>query len=905
VTAVKNSARLGRRVAAARWTSGAVAIAAALGLVVSGLPTSGATAATPSSLTVRWVGDSSSAAANQPPRSETSVHFSQFRNLSVTVSQTADLADQSIRVAVAGFAPTQSSSSFGTNARNFIQAMQCWGPDPLAPDFRETCQWGGRYFSANNGVGDSVFVDNTMRVSSLDIAPGTPGAADRDVPFRTIDGREFSGLLTNDDLDSDGQLETRYPILDIFGPATTNEVTSARVGADGTGFFDFEVQSADQAPHMGCGTAEARRCWLVIVPRGSVFSGKPSEATPDSASGACSQYLPLNRFEPYPFGFSGADQGGSPLNPACDYWDNRIVVPLDFRPTGASCELGSAEQRVIGSELMVSAMSSWQPDLCSALKTTFSFATNPDRLARVRLLEGQASVAYSGYPLSSGELETEVERQLLADTDFAYAPVAISGVAIAFLSELPDGRVENLTLSPRLLAKLLTQSYRFTVPVSTGDPQRNVAHLPAVNRTYFYLNQDPEFQALNPTNFSQFTQNPALLLPGPGGADAFRQVWRWLQSDAAAVAFLNGEPDPYGMTVNPYYLPLGHPNATVPEADDLGRWIGADGQVVASVADARRKPVGLSNIDGSPLSLATAPIDTFLKADRSQVVLQVGVLPGGGPRYARFDTLQFAPYVESMLSGSRAAFRAEPNSRTIWDPSAINAAGEVGDWRSTGAQLPGQKFMLVITDSASALRYGLSLAKLQGEGDDAAISFSSASLSAALSALRPTNVATVKQVDPAAVSGAGYPLAIITYAAVNLTEAPAAERAVLASMIRRVTTSGQTPGTGSGQLPPGYLPLTPSLLAEATAAATLVERYPNVGTSSTPPPVPPLPAFNDAGDPVDSDPTPEESEAEELTEAVGEGPAAEPIARSALAVALFGGLAGVFGAPLLMRGRLT
>ena len=82
-------------------------------------------------------------------------------------------------------------------------------------------------------------------------------------------------------------------------------------------------------------------------------------------------------------------QAGSPLNPGCDYWDNRIVVPLQFTPTGVTCPAGAQERAIIGSQLLINAMASWQPYLCNKIGSTFNFAANPDSVARLQLLDGR------------------------------------------------------------------------------------------------------------------------------------------------------------------------------------------------------------------------------------------------------------------------------------------------------------------------------------------------------------------------------------------------------------------------------------------------------------------------------------------------------------------------------------
>jgi len=865
--------------------------------------TVGANAADPSALTINWEGDTSSAASFQPDRLPASPHYSEFRNLRVAVSQTTGLIDQVVRVDVSGFAGTVSSTIFAQNAMNYVQAMQCWGDNPAALDFRETCQWGGRSGSANTGLGTSVIGDNALRVSALDNNAFRPTTFDS--PFRTFGGLTATGSTItgstitgkNRLVDPDGPggplvAQVKNDLADALDPATTNEITSSRINADGTGSFDFETQTTSQAPQLGCGRDGHLRCWLVIVPRGTVFGGNGTE---------CSSIQdPDNGFRPYDKGQSPAFQGGSPINPKCDYWDNRIVVPLDFVKVAAACEVGSSETRVIGSELMIAAMSSWQPELCRNLKATYSFSTNSDTVARAQMLDGRAPVAFTGLPISSGELETDQDRATLVKTTVAYAPVAISGAVIAFNAELSNGRQVDMKLSPRIMAKIFTQSYRFLVPSSSSDPAKNVAHLPAINQSLLFLFQDPEFQALNPGNASQFLVNPAIALPGPGGADAIRQVWRWIQADADAVSFLDGNPDPIsGMSVNPYYLPKGHPNAVVPTFTEAGEFArDPNGAVIM-------RAVGLTNIDGSPRKLSTTPLNTFSKDDESKVPLKLN-----GER-SRFDTLQFSPYADTLLGGAQQAFRANTRARTQWDPNRVNAAGEIGDWVSGGPQQPGQKFLITITDSASAIRYGLSVASLQLPDSREFVAPNSATFAAALNALAPTSLDAVRQVDPALVRSGGYPLTMVTYALVNLTKSTPASRASVTSMLAQVTTSGQVSGSATGQLPAGYLPLTAALSEQSAQAIATVRNYAPPSTSTARPNAPPQFAANssdgfeqsvvDGAQATGVDPT-ATAGVDQLSDKRTPTAAASPLENSAVLVALLIGVAGLILAPILFRG---
>ncbi len=868
-----------------------IALATMVALVFGGLlalsPTTSAVAAsTPSEITIKWDGDTSPARTFQPPRDANSPHYAEMRNISITVSQTKDLIDQAVRVSISGFAGTRSALSQGIkNGQNFLQAMQCYGADPNAADFVETCQWGGRIPPV---VGNAVYFDNIFRVSTKDYTPSP--RTEYDNPFVTVNGTEVSAKATL----VNGN--TFNPILSYFSASTTNEVPLARVDADGSGYFDFETQSSTQSPHLGCGTPSQLRCWLVIVPRGTKFGGAENGA--DAAE--CSDLT--TRFgAPYSYGQTAPIQGGSPVNPKCDYFDNRIVVPLDFTPTAVTCPSGSPEFRVLGSQLMISAMSSWQPSLCQNAGSTFSFATNPDVIARAQLLEtrpGSPELIYSGYPLSSAELQSVEERNLLSKTQFAYVPVAVSSVVVAYNADFPNGRQENLVLTPRLVAKLLTQSYKFTVPQTTAYPGQSTAHLSQTAQRYGGWGTDPDFQQANPTNWRSFEQeSPSVVLPGPAAADGIKQVWRWILADRDAVAFLNGEPDPWGMTVNPYYLPRAATNL-IPWYFDTN---------VNYLASPTTRVVGQVGIDGEPLRLSTTLLDTFPKDDGTLLPFELSAQDGT----SRYDTLQFAPYAIDYLSAAIQTFRGDPNSRTLWDANRLNDAGVLGAWVSTGVRDAGARFMVSITDSANAARYGLTTASLTPANATSPVQSTPASMSDALSALVPTSLDTVLQVDPGAVSSNGYPLTMVTYAGVNLTKSTPASRSTMTRMLQQITTSGQVQGTALGSLPVGYVPLSSGLASQAAAATSRIQSF-------TPPPatagnsntsnsgsnqtfssedafVDPT-AVAEATDPTVT--TGADQLSDERTPISSAGPL-----NSSLAIALVIGLLGFLIAPFILRGR--
>jgi len=861
--------------------------ALALGTLVAVAPAAPVDAVTtPSEITIKWDGDTSSARTFQPPRDSSSPHFSEMRNISVTVSQTKDLIDQAVRVSVSGFAGTRTAISQGIqNGQNFLQAMQCYGADPNAADFVQTCQWGGRIPPV---IGNAIYFDNIFRVSTKDWTPSP--ATEYDNPFVTVTNTRVSAKATL----VNGR--TFNPILSFFSPSTTNEVPLARVGADGSGYFDFETQSSSQSPHLGCGKAGQLRCWLVIVPRGTKFGGAINGADASECSDLTSRFG-----APYSYGQIAPIQGGSPVNPKCDYFKNRIVVPLDFAPTAVTCPTGTPEFRVAGSQFMISAMSSWQPSLCQNAGSTFNFATNPDSIARAQLLETQAGspgLIYSGYPISSAELQSASERTLLTKTNLEYVPVAVSSMVIAYNADFPSGRQESLVLTPRLAAKILTQSYKFMVSQTTAFPGQSTAHLSASSQGYDGLGSDPDFQRANPTNWQAFSrENPAVVLPGPAAADGIKQVWRWILADRDAVAFLNGEADQWGMTVNPYYLPKAATNQIPWYFDGNGNYLPTP----------TTREVGQVGIDGAPLRISTTVLDTFPKDDGT--VLPFELSPNDGA--SRYDGIQFAPYAIDYLSAAIQTFRGDPNSRTRWDGSRLNDAGVLGAWVSEGVQDAGARFMISITDSANAARYGLATASLTPANGTTPVRSTPEAMAAALTALTPSSLDTVLQVDPAKVAGSAYPLTMVTYAGVNLTKSTVASRVTMTKMLRQITTTGQVQGTALGSLPVGYVPLTTELATQAAAATSRIETWkpPTATTANTSPNNSGvLESFSGEDGLIDptavaqgTDPT-VTTGADQLSAERTPISASGPL-NASLAIALIIGLLGFLIAPLILRGR--
>ena len=654
-----------------------------------------------------------------------------FADLQVTVSQTEGLINQVVEVSWTGGRPTQPAN--GNFALNYLQVMQCWGDADDGPD-REQCQYGGRLGDGRGGAQSATRQVNygSSLVDPLETEyvkdPAVPGNVY--VPFRSVDGTVETGSRSA-----------------FFDASTTNELPYARTRADGTGNELFEVQTAQEAPGLGCGAPTAvggqtpRRCWLVVVPRGNT-----------EVDGSVR------------LGSSAFQLESSPLSST--NWSRRIAFPLDFQLLDDACDLAK-ERRIIGQEVVAEAVTRWQPALCSDGRATFNYSLVADRFARRQVVQSAtAPLALTSAPVPPAEVP--VTRPLV------YAPVALSGIAVSYIVErqprddAPDAelsregsRIGDLRLTPRLVAKLLTQSYGNAVP--PGDP--------AVTGNPQTLVDDEEFRALNPD--FQYLLYPSLsdLVVPTGQSDAARTLWEWLTSDDDARAFLDGDPDPWGMSVNPAYAGMSLP------VDDLPK----DDAYCQAFTDER--------------------------------------LP--------LCTLERRPYAASMREAGRAASRGETLARQTWDPLATPPA-----WKKTDPQFNGTRSILVLTDLATAARYGLQSASLRNTAGEY-VAPTPESLTAGLAAMKPRAVSGVLEPVVASTDPAAYPLTTLTYAVTAPAFLVPQAASDYADFIEYAALDGQTRGIAPGSLPEGYAPLPRALRADALVAAATIRRTAGVKTAPT------------------------------------------------------------------------
>ncbi len=330
-----------------------------------------------------------------------------------------------------------------------------------------------------------------------------------------------------------------------FGPMNTAYATTA---PNGTGELDIQILTVEENQFLGCSVHHA--CSLVIVP----------------AQGGNTLSSPVDCHD-HSLDAGGTDLGQFAFNSqtgSCS-WNDRIVVPLRFAPAPTNCPIKKAAFTVLGSPMLARAMDQWRAALCASaapLSITYNSAlTEPEAIADVPT--GLGDVALTTRPAPS---------RTIGGKTYTYAPVAVSAVAIAYWVDNPvTGRpVTDLKLDPRLVAKLITQSYDFeNEGCGHGPPPKHIGCDGAVDGNPFSLFDDPEFKKLNPTIKAPVGNGAAFQVPTveSGHSDMTWDVTSWMAASKAASSFMAGQFDPWGMHLNTDYLGFKIPNDSFTSQD--------------------------------------------------------------------------------------------------------------------------------------------------------------------------------------------------------------------------------------------------------------------------------------------------------------------------------------------------
>jgi hypothetical protein len=221
------------------------------------------------------------------------------------------------------------------------------------------------------------------------------------------------------------------------------------------------------------------------------------------------------------------ENDGNPL-PVTGLPATAATASLGFAPSPADCPAAdSPDVRTEGSASAAHALYTWAARVCTGAKPLNLDYTETSSVAGRRdFLNGSVDVGLTSSPATAEELGVPGHRA------FAYAPLVATGVAIGFnvTDTVTHEPIQEMNLTPRLVAMLIA---------GAG----------------LHLFQDPEFVARNPGHsWPPYTQAP--LLRAEQNADALL-LTGWLQTDAAARAFLDGN-DP-NAKVDPYWKGIAYP----------------------------------------------------------------------------------------------------------------------------------------------------------------------------------------------------------------------------------------------------------------------------------------------------------------------------------------------------------
>ena len=718
----------------------------------------------------------------------------QYADLEITVNQTENLTRQAVSVTWTGGTPTGMLS--GEFREHFLQVFQCWGDDDgtvadnPGPPPEQCVQGATRARAQRPDVGVSGYASSRV-LSMSEFENFDPDAGFHEttlgevwMPFRAVDGTVVDFMI-NPTFRGTG-VYWRNQFFNIF---TTNEIVAGRTYPDGTGEELLDVLTGVESTGLGCGQrvqpvagggVKEPQCWIVVVPRGG-----SAEENADT--------LPTWYNQPQFHGVST-----SPLTERA--WANRIAIPIEFEPVDTSCSIATVERRLAGTELLVPAMSSWQPILCTQGDLPpYSYAPVADPTARTQIANptaGSAGLAVINRPLDD-TLTSD-------DNPVVYVPLTASAVGIGFNIERPTfgagaelaeynaiqgRRIADMQLTPRLVAKLLTQSYQFALRFGGSVPDEYewiVPNPPDLRSDPDFLQFNPEFQLMGAPN--QRTTS-GMLLPQVN-SDYAHLVWEWILADPEAKAWLDGEPDEWGMQVNPVYS-----------------------------TDADLNPSGFAFGDPAPTSFPKS--DPFCYQAPDQFF-------GAPPLLC---STQWQPYTRSLIEAARLARSGSDSAKISVNPFA-NTALEY--WRRANPQRIGTRSMLALTDTPSAALTGVQLASLsragdnRGPGERVFIAATDESIAAAVDEMEPRDEPTVLQ-PVFDLPEDAYPLSLLTYGAIAPLNLDADAREEYAAFIEYAVGAGQVAGFEQGQLPPGYAPLSSDLKAAGEAGADLV-------TSLSPPP---------------------------------------------------------------------
>ncbi|MCL2544100.1 MAG: hypothetical protein FWE71_16765, partial [Nocardioidaceae bacterium] len=610
------------------------------------------------------------------------------------------------------------------------------------------------------------------------------------IPFTAVDG-------------------TTVPMTSIgsyFTQTTTNEIGALLLpdSASGTASRTFEMQTGAESPGLGCGKrtdeVSTSTCWLVAV---------PFDAT-----------LPAS----YQLGVV------SPLTPSL--WAQRLQVRLGFADVTTFCTGSTSHELSIGSELLTDAMNSWIPAICTAGKVDLSYVQSTDGQARSQYEQKSAGLIFTSAPTDDS-----------GGTSTLYAPAGLTALTISVLAVDGGTRtpVTGIRLNARLVAKLLTESYRNQIDPGDALPAKDIpwySTLPAS------LVSDPEFLALNPQLSSNAVISGSDLIVTVAGTDATDALWNWIDSDADARAFLDGCPDTASpvagqpSAINPFYSTRSYAEcASEPGVDTAALDATATSEISAqSAANPNGTVLPATFVYSKPsYPPTTAAFPQPGYYERPPASTATGATP--------LTLADLHPRESTMQAVAADVFRGQEKSLNVYctDMAACPGTNVVppGVWINTTRPNFGSG-ILGLTDGTAAASDLLPTALLCDDSGVDCVGANNASLTAATATFTASSTTPGFFDAPKTPSWAtgAYPLTIPVYAEIDTKGLSTTDATADAAILSYISGAGQTQGYDVGDLPPGMAPLTTTLLAQDAAAVTTLKAIAAATPAATTTPTP-------------------------------------------------------------------
>jgi hypothetical protein len=783
----------------------------------------------------------------------------------VKVSTTRNLLDrQQVAIQLNDFKLTHNANNTknnGTYHEYPVIVMQCRGADPTP----ETCANERRsvYFPGYDAGASQDWRERARKIRSPGSYDGFPGTGDtqkrnalvtEQVPFVAADGTSY--LWDDSAKNVNGDPLVNDPTLKSFAPPDTADAgvsllntrtipIKKEAGSDKgvSGEFLFEVRERVSQASLGCSNTVA--CSIVVVPIMDMVCA--TDIPVGTLAADCGAPA---RGEPPGSPTSGPDTINLYKSQrtwlADSNWRNRFVVPISFTPDPATCGINDSRPviSIYGSELADVAQQRWGGAYCAGGREAdyLPMYTQGSEYDARRQFTTQLGDGY----LQDAVLTTQPV--LDSPRPVVHAPSALTGFAVAFTIDDAFGQqVQQMTLSPRLLAKLLTQSYtpskvsdaiRNSRTRYTGSAEQVAAVTTAGNGNSYYwehpevfknprnLFQDKEFVALNPelklrdadddlaAQFNTYL-SPVIFQVQ---SDIIMDLTRYIVADPTARAWLDGKADEQGMVVNPV-------------------WKGMQEFELYGLLDAEVRPA-------RPRNMTTW-------SETNQTLYNI---PGAGDQC---DDLMRTPFLTRYANVANSAEKAatalldrrgsatplctftdvpvppeeQPNPVPPGDNPAINRV--YSEAKVDPAEF-GKRAMISVTTVAHTKLYELPAAKLVNAGGHAVAPSPGTMVSALTAAVQNETTGTI-ELNYSQVTGANaYPGTMVAVTAAPTSGLAADVADNYADFIEFMATDGQIPGDAVTDLAPGYDPLTPNLREQALDAAQAVREQ-----KGEVPPIPP------------------------------------------------------------------